>query len=136
MCVCVIVFKIPPSFLFIWHGHTLERLQSAQNKYGSGPDLMLYHNPREISWVNYCHSLPSMFYGIWPTKNSQSDLDELNEYLYLKINSTKGSTNCLSCFTGWLVSVGTSLLGSFTHKPPRLPGASQDSLLKNIVTKD
>jgi hypothetical protein len=75
-----------------------------------------------VSWVNYCHSSLSIFSGILPIRNSQSDSDEPNEYLHLQRTLAKGSVSQLSCFTGWLVSVGTSPLGSFTHKPPSLQG--------------
>lgn len=41
------------STIFLCHlaWHILERVQSAQNKYGGRLERMLLHDPREVSWV-------------------------------------------------------------------------------------
>lgn len=80
---------------------------------------MLLRDPREVSWVNYCHSFPVCFVAPGPSR-IQSDSHELNEYLHLKVISGKGSINHPSCFPDCPVSVATSVLGSFLYRPSSL----------------
>lgn len=105
-------FLNPPCFIIVWCGTFRSDFSHAQNKYGGSLDLKLLHIPGMSAGL-ITAILSNLFHGVLPIKNSETDSDELNEYLHLKIISAKGSINCPLCFRGCPVSV---VLGSFTHQ--------------------
>lgn len=89
------------------------------------------HGPSEVSWVNYCHSFLSMFYGI--LRQRTHSLIRMNLMTIYTSKYIQQRVHLIAPHASQ-VDQYPSLPVLFTHKPPGLQDISRFSV-DNIIAK-